>query len=47
MEFTHNDLGKCDIKNKIKILTKLVTDTIHAVIPTKSHKHPSKQYLKM
>ena len=41
MEFTQNDWGQRDIINKIKILTKLGTDTIHAVISTKYQKYPS------
>ena len=41
MEFTQNDWGQRDIINKIVILTKRGTDTIHAVIPEKYQKYPS------
>ena len=37
---------QCCIIKKIIILTKLVTDTIHAVIPKKYEKYPSTTILK-
>ena len=40
MEFTQNNQGQGDIINKLKILTKQGTDTIHAVIPKKHQKYP-------
>ena len=46
MSFTKNDWSQHDIINKIIILTKQVTDMIHAVIPTKYHKYPSTTILK-
>ena len=46
MEFTQNDWVQRDIINKIIILTKLVTDTIHAVIPIKYQRYPSTPLLK-
>ena len=46
MELTQNEWGQCDIINKIKILTKSGTDTIHAVILTKYQKYPYNKILK-
>ena len=46
MEVTKNDRGQHDIINKVKVLTKKVTDTIHAVIPMKYQKYPSTTILK-
>ena len=46
MEFTKNDSDKCEIINKILILTKGGTDTIHAVIIPKYQKYPSTTILK-
>ena len=40
MEFIQNDWGQHDIINKIIILTKQGTHTIHAVSPTKYQKYP-------
>ena len=45
-EFTKNDPGQRDIQNRLKIITKLGTDTIHAVIPKKYQKYPSTTILK-
>ena len=44
--FTQNYWGQRDIINKIIIFTKRVTDTIHALIPTKYQKYPSTTTLK-
>ena len=41
MDFTQNAWGQRDIINEILIITKQVTDTIHAVIPTKQQRYPS------
>ena len=46
MEFPQNDWGQHDITNKITILIKRGTDTIHAIIPTKYSKYPSTTILK-
>ena len=46
MGFTQNNSGQYDIINKIKILTKRGTDTIHALIPKKYQKYPSTKRLK-
>ena len=46
MEFTQNDWGQCDIINKIIVLSKWGSDTIHAAIPTKYYKYPSNKILK-
>ena len=46
MCFTQNYSGQCDIINRNIILTKQVTDTIHAVIPKKYHKYPLTTILK-
>ena len=46
MELTQNDQGQRDSINKIKILTKQVTDMIHAVILIKYQKYPSTAILK-
>ena len=46
MGFNQNDRGKRYITNKIKILTKRGTDTIHAVIPMKYQKYTSTTILK-
>ena len=46
MDLMQNDWGQRDIIIKIKILTKQVTYTIHAVILTKYHKYPSTTILK-
>ena len=40
MEFTQNDWGKRDSIDKVIILTKLDTDTIHVINPTKYHNYP-------
>ena len=47
MEFTPNDCGQRDIINRIKILTKYVSDKIHDVIPTKYKTYPSNTILNM
>ena len=44
--FTKNDWGQCDIINKVIILTKRGTDTMHAAIPKKYQKYPSTTILK-
>ena len=46
MEFTQNYWSQRDVMNKIIILTKLGTDMIQAVIPTKFKKYPSTTILK-
>ena len=46
MEFTQNDWGQRDIINRIKILTKRGTATMHAFIPTKYQKYPLTTILK-
>ena len=46
MDFNRNDWGPHEIINKINILTKRVTDAIHAAIPKKYHKYPSTTILK-
>ena len=46
MEFMQNDWGQHDFINKTRILTKGVTDTIHAVIPKKYQKYPSTKIFK-
>ena len=46
MKFTQNYWGQFNIINKIKILTKQVTDTIHASIPTKYQKYPTTTIIK-
>ena len=40
MEFTQNDWGKRDSIDKVIILTKLDTDTIHVINPTKYQNYP-------
>ena len=46
MDFTQNDWGQRDIRNKIIILTKLGTYMIHTIFTVKSHEHPSTTILK-
>ena len=46
MEFTQNDWGQRDIKNKTTILTKPGIDTVHAVIPKIYQKYPSTTIIK-
>ena len=43
---TQNDCGQREIINKIKILTKRSSDTIHVVIPMKYQKNTSTTILK-
>ena len=46
MIFTQNDWSQREIINKVIILTKQGTDTIHAVIPKKCQNYPSTTILK-
>ena len=46
MEIMQNYWGQREIINKIKMLNKRGTDTIHATIPTKNWKYPSTTILK-
>ena len=46
MSFAQNEWGQRDIINKIRILTKLGTYTIPAIIPEKYQKYPSTTILK-
>ena len=45
MSFTQNDSGQRDIINETKTLTKLGSDTIHAIALTKYQKYPSTRIL--
>ena len=46
VEFAKNDWGQPEIINKITIITRLGTYTIHAIIPNKYQKYPSTTILK-
>ena len=47
MGFTQNNWGQIEIINKVTMLTKRGSDTIHAVIPTKYQKKYQPKYLNM
>ena len=46
MEFAQIDWGQCGTINKIKVLTKQVTDILHDVIQKKDQKYLSTTILK-